>query len=93
MIAPVVVGLMWRFMYHPTDGTCNLWLSYFGLNGVDWSGNHALLSVIVADTWQWTPFIFILALAALQSLPQSALEAETETVEGFGLPSRPLQAA
>ena len=75
MIAPVVVGLMWRFMYHPTDGTFNRWLSYFGFNGVDWLGNHALLSVIVADIWQWTPFIFILALAALQSLPQSALEA------------------
>ncbi|MEM1299168.1 MAG: sugar ABC transporter permease, partial [Pseudomonadota bacterium] len=35
----------------------------------------ALASVIIADVWQWTPFIFILALAALQSLPRSALEA------------------
>lgn len=75
MIAPVVVGLMWRFVYHPTDGTFNRWLSTFGLDGVDWLGRHALLSVIVADIWQWTPFIFILALAALQSLPRSALEA------------------
>ena len=33
------------------------------------------MSVIIADIWQWTPFIFILALAALQSLPRSALEA------------------
>jgi multiple sugar transport system permease protein len=33
------------------------------------------LSVILADIWQWTPFIFILSLAALQSLPQSAIEA------------------
>ena len=31
--------------------------------------------MIIADIWQWTPFIFILTLAALQSLPQSALEA------------------
>ena len=75
MIAPVVVGLMWRYMYHPTVGTFNRFLKSIGLDGVDWLGQHALLSVIIADVWQWTPFIFILTLAALQSLPQSALEA------------------
>ncbi|MCY4303455.1 MAG: sugar ABC transporter permease [Aestuariivita sp.] len=75
MIAPVVVGLMWRYMYHPTVGTFNRWLESAGINGIDWLGRNALMSVIIADIWQWTPFIFILALAALQSLPQSALEA------------------
>lgn len=75
MIAPVVVGLMWRYMYHPTVGTFNRFLKDIGFEGVDWLGQHALLSVIIADIWQWTPFIFILALAALQSLPRSALEA------------------
>ncbi len=75
MIAPVVVGLMWRYMYHPTVGTFNRTLKSMGLQGVDWLGQNALLSVIIADIWQWTPFIFILALAALQSLPRSALEA------------------
>jgi multiple sugar transport system permease protein len=75
MIAPVVVGLMWRYMYHPTVGTFNRFLERIGLEGVDWLGQHALLSVIIADIWQWTPFIFILSLAALQSLPRSALEA------------------
>jgi len=75
MIAPVVVGLMWRYMYHPTVGTFNRTLDSVGLPKVDWLGDHALMSVIIADIWQWTPFIFILALAALQSLPRSALEA------------------
>ncbi|MCY6379718.1 carbohydrate ABC transporter permease [Hoeflea prorocentri] len=75
MIAPVVVGLMWRYMYHPTVGTFNRSLKAVGLDGVDWLGEYALMSVIIADIWQWTPFIFILSLAALQSLPQSALEA------------------
>ncbi|MBO9420779.1 sugar ABC transporter permease [Labrenzia sp. R4_2] len=75
MIAPVVVGLMWRYMYHPTVGTFNTTLKSWGFDGIDWLGQNALLSVIVADVWQWTPFIFILALAALQSLPRSALEA------------------
>lgn len=75
MIAPVVVGLMWRYMYHPTVGTFNTTLKSWGFDGIDWLGQNALLSVIIADVWQWTPFIFILALAALQSLPRSALEA------------------
>lgn len=75
MIAPVVVGLMWRYMYHPTVGTFNRFLDDLGLSKVDWLGQHALGSIIIADIWQWTPFIFILSLAALQSLPRSALEA------------------
>lgn len=75
MIAPVVVGLMWRYMYHPTIGIFNRTLDAVGLEKVDWLGQNALMSVIIADIWQWTPFIFILSLAALQSLPQSAIEA------------------
>lgn len=75
MIAPVVVGLVWRYMYHPSIGLFNRTLEGVGLESVDWLGQHALLSVIIADIWQWTPFIFILSLAALQSLPRSALEA------------------
>lgn len=77
MIAPIVVGLMWRYMYHPTVGVFNRTLTSLGLEPVPWlsNGDWAFASIIIADVWQWTPFIFILALAALQSLPQSAMEA------------------
>lgn len=77
MIAPIVVGLMWRYMYHPTVGTFNRTLKGLGLEPVPWlsDADWALAAIIIADIWQWTPFIFILALAALQSLPRSALEA------------------
>ncbi|MEM1066293.1 MAG: sugar ABC transporter permease [Pseudomonadota bacterium] len=75
MIAPVVVGLVWRYMFHATYGTFNRFLESIGLPSVDWLGQNPLLSVIIADIWQWTPFIFILSLAALQSLPRSTLEA------------------
>ncbi|WP_306259119.1 carbohydrate ABC transporter permease [Pararhizobium sp. IMCC21322] len=77
MIAPIVVGLMWRYMYHPTVGIFNRTLKSLGFESVPWlsDGSWAFASVIIADVWQWTPFIFILSLAALQSLPQSALEA------------------
>jgi multiple sugar transport system permease protein len=77
MIAPIVVGLMWRYMYHPTVGIFNRTLKSLGLEGVPWlsDGDWAFASVIIADIWQWTPFIFILSLAALQSLPGSVMEA------------------
>ncbi|MEM8823576.1 MAG: sugar ABC transporter permease [Pseudomonadota bacterium] len=75
MIAPVVVGLVWRYMFHATYGTFNRFLESVGLPKIDWLGQNPLLSVIIADIWQWTPFIFILSLAALQSLPRSTLEA------------------
>ena len=77
MIAPIVVGLMWRYMYHPTVGIFNRTLKQLGFEGIPWlsDGGWAFASIIIADVWQWTPFIFILSLAALQSLPQSAMEA------------------
>jgi len=77
MIAPIVVGLMWRYMYHPSVGIFNRTLKDWGFEPVPWLSDSgwALASIIIADIWQWTPFIFILALAALQSLPRSALEA------------------
>ncbi|MFN3824962.1 MAG: carbohydrate ABC transporter permease [Pseudorhodobacter sp.] len=77
MIAPIVVGLMWRYMYHPTVGIFNRTLKSLGFDSVPWlsDGSWAFASVIIADIWQWTPFIFILSLAALQSLPGSVMEA------------------
>jgi multiple sugar transport system permease protein len=77
MIAPIVVGLMWRYMYHPTVGTFNRVLTALGFDPIPWLSDPtwAFVSVVIADVWQWTPFIFILSLAALQSLPRSAMEA------------------
>jgi multiple sugar transport system permease protein len=77
MIAPIVVGLMWRYMYHPSVGIFNRTLNSLGLDSIPWlsDSSWAFASIIIADVWQWTPFIFILSLAALQSLPSSTLEA------------------
>ncbi len=50
MIAPVVVGLMWHYMYHPTVGTVNKTLKSMGFESVDWLGQHALLSVMLAES-------------------------------------------
>jgi multiple sugar transport system permease protein len=77
MVAPIVVGLVWRFMYNEQFGTFTGLLKALGLPAIPWlsSPDVALVSVIISDVWQWTPFIFILSLAALQSLPASAIEA------------------
>lgn len=77
MIAPIVVGLVWRYMYNPQFGIINKTLKKWGFDSIPWlsSPDWALPSIIIADIWQWTPFIFILSLAALQSLPKSAIEA------------------
>ena len=77
MVAPVVVGVMWRFMYNPSYGKINYLLTQLGFERVGWLSNPdiALISVIIADVWQWTPFVFLLALAALQGVPQDLSDA------------------
>ena len=64
MIAPIVVGLMWRYMYHPSVGILNRILKDWGFEPIPRLSDSgwALASIIIADIWQWTPFIFILAL-------------------------------
>ncbi len=77
MITPVVVGLIWRFMYNPDRGVINEILGAVGLPGPLWLGSArtGLLSVVIADVWEWTPFMALIMLAALQSLPREPLEA------------------
>lgn len=77
MVAPVVVGIMWRFMYHPTYGKINFFLSLLGIAPVGWLSDPeiALTSVIIADVWQWFPFVFLLVLAGLQGVPKDIMEA------------------
>jgi multiple sugar transport system permease protein len=77
MIAPIAVGYMFRMIYHQTLGPLNVILVYFGLKQVAWIDNLrlALLSVIIADTWQWTSFMTIILLAGLKALPVDMYEA------------------
>ena len=77
MIAPVVVGLIWRFLYDPSFGLINYLLNVVGIAPKIWLADLslALPSVIIADIWQWTPFMLILILAGLQSLPSEPIEA------------------
>lgn len=77
MIAPVVVGLLWRYLFDANFGLINYIVSLFGFEPKVWLGTPglALPAVIITDIWQWTPFMFILFLAGLQSLPKDPVEA------------------
>lgn len=79
LLPPVAVAVIWRLIYNPNFGLIN---GSFKSLGVDTSGwmwiagqKTALLSVILVDVWQWTPFMFLLLLAGLQSLPVEPYEA------------------
>jgi multiple sugar transport system permease protein len=77
MIAPVIGALVWQLMTNPSVGILRFPLSWIGLGGFRWSAdpNYALFSVILIDVWIYTPFVVILALAGLRSLPKSPYEA------------------
>lgn len=77
VVAPVVVGLLWRYMLNPQFGIVNYLVSLAGLPRIDFLGEPALAlpTLIVIDVWQWTPFTFLILLAALQGVPEDIIEA------------------
>jgi multiple sugar transport system permease protein len=77
VITPVVVGLTWRFMYNPELGMINFLLDRLGFEKIAFLGKTttSLISVIVTDIWQYTPFALLILLAGLESLPKDPFEA------------------
>lgn len=76
-IAPVIVGLLGRFMLDPTYGLYSWVLRTTGIDTQPVLGNQvsAFLAVIFMDVWEWTPLITLITLAGLVSMPQEVLEA------------------
>ncbi|MGI9334777.1 MAG: carbohydrate ABC transporter permease [Gammaproteobacteria bacterium] len=80
MVSPIVVGLIWRYLFDVRVGWINYYLGvWFGLEPLVWLGNAdlAFFAIVFTDIWQWTPFIFIIVIAGLQGLPREAIEAST----------------
>jgi multiple sugar transport system permease protein len=77
VVAPVVVGLLWRYMLNVQFGIVNYIVDLLGFGRVDFLGDPgwALPTLVLVDVWQWTPFIFLILLAALQGIPEDILEA------------------
>lgn len=77
MVSPVVVGLIWRYLFDARIGWINYYLVKVGFEPQVWLGdaNLAFFAIVFTDIWQWTPFIFIIVIAGLQALPSEVLEA------------------
>ncbi|UCC89785.1 MAG: sugar ABC transporter permease [Anaerolineales bacterium] len=80
MIAPVVAGFQFRMIYHDQFGPLNyvIELLTFGQwGGFAWIADPrvALFSILMTDVWQWTPFLMLIVLAGLQSVPVELYEA------------------
>jgi multiple sugar transport system permease protein len=77
MITPIAVGITWRIMYNPDLGVINYLLGHIGIPPPQWLSaiDQALVSIVIVDVWQWTPFMFLILFAGLRSLPRSPFEA------------------
>ncbi|KJV03140.1 sugar ABC transporter permease [Rhodococcus fascians] len=83
LITPVAGALIWKTtMFDPVFGLINFALSPFGVDQIDWVSRYPLPAVMANLIWQWTPFMMLLILAGLQSMPKDI--AEAARVDGAG---------
>lgn len=83
LIMPTVSALMWKNMlFNPSFGLISSTLAALGGPRVDWINQYAMASVITIVTWEWTPFMVLILLAGLQSLPREHVEAAQ--IDGAG---------
>jgi multiple sugar transport system permease protein len=77
MTAPALASLMWKLMTNPNFGILSYFVGLLGFHDFKWASDPstALLTVVLVDIWVYTPFIMILLLAGLRSLPQAPFEA------------------
>lgn len=79
MTPPVMVGVAWKLIFAADGGLLNGWLRETGLIDAPMSflgsSTWAAAAVVVADAWQWTPFVALLCFAAIKGLPEEVMEA------------------
>lgn len=77
MATPVAVGLVWTMMFHPQLGVLNYLLTSAGLPPSSWSydAGTVIPTLVLVETWQWTPLVMLIVLGGLASLPQEPYEA------------------
>ena len=77
MATPVAVALVWTMMFHPQLGVLNYLLTSAGLPPSTWVYDSATVipTLVMVETWQWTPLIMLIVLGGLASLPADPYEA------------------
>lgn len=85
MMAPVIAGLVWYFLFNSTFGWYHWLLRSLGILGgtsILGSTETAMYGLVIVDVWQWTPLITLITLAGLKRVPRDQLEANM--VDGAG---------
>lgn len=85
MMAPVIAGLVWYYLYNSTFGWYHWLLQSAGILGetsIVGSTSTAMLGLVIVDVWQWTPLITLITLAGMKRVPRDQLEANM--VDGAG---------
>jgi multiple sugar transport system permease protein len=78
MLAPAVVGTFWKYFFEPQYGIVNAIARFFGAEGNFTMLGDTRLSpwaIVLVDTWMWTPYVMLLLLAGLRSIPSYLYEA------------------
>jgi len=77
MVSPVVIGLMWVLLLDSQYGPIDYFIRLLGLQPLNFLGSLslALPSIIVANAWEYSPFVFLIIYAGLQTVPQQLYEA------------------
>lgn len=76
MATPVAVGLVWTMMFHPQLGVLNYLLSLVGIPPSLWVFDQTTVipSLVLVETWQWTPLVMLIVLGGLAALPTEPYE-------------------
>ncbi|MER9563581.1 MULTISPECIES: sugar ABC transporter permease [unclassified Mesorhizobium] len=86
-VMPPVAALVWKNMImHPQYGVFADIARFFGMQPIDWFGQHPMLAIIIIVAWQWLPFATLILLTSLQSL--DAEQKEAAEMDGAGFVSR-----
>ena len=77
MATPVAIALVWTMMFHPQLGVLNYLLTSIGLPPSAWvySTSTVIPTLVMVETWQWTPLVMLIVLGGLASLPTDPYEA------------------
>jgi multiple sugar transport system permease protein len=74
---PIAIAYIWRIIFDYRIGVLNYLLNILGIGGLEWtsSPSAALVSVMLVDIWQWTPFMFLILSSGITALPRDCFEA------------------
>ncbi|WP_107675974.1 carbohydrate ABC transporter permease [Agrobacterium sp. LAD9] len=76
MATPVAIALVWTMMFHPQLGVLNYLLSLIGIGPLEWIYNQSTVipSLVLVETWQWTPLVMLIVLGGLAAVPREPYE-------------------